>query len=539
MAVRVSNRDDPLLAAVLAFAPMWKAIASAGFRSQTMLYLLFSGGPDSVGLALALRSFARLAASPPSAGLRRFTPPALGRVGLTAALKFLSRPREIRLTLLHLNHQLRPTADEEEEWVRRFARRHGLCCVCERKDVATFARQKRTSVEDAGRILRYNLLQEKLEDDPTALGFTAHTLDDNAESVLYSLAQRAGIAGMLGIAPALHGRILRPFLFVRKQTILKELRRRRQKFLTDETNLLSDRPRTFLRHAVVPRMQDLNPKFLENALATCDNLRSYEGLFRWALSTVTEIAVAEDRRWRRTRPLPLLPELTWHAFAPDSWGQDIAGSLQVVLHHLLRSFGASLDWAVCARLAEEIRSSHGFRASGGPQITVEYHSPSGLLLIVRRGELEGCELGEGRTVLGSNLLQVERVRGERLRSAIRTLAASDFRVCFKGTPRLAGGEPGGGALYEAVFASNVAVPLQVRAAKRGDRVVLPSSQGSTKLSDVFINAKIPQSLRSNWPVVTNAEGKVLWLPGLLRSGEARVSGRARSGLRLSWEVQSS
>ena len=249
-------------------------------------------------------------------------------------------------------------------------------------------------------------VQEHLQREPHSLGFTAHTLNDNAESVLYALAQRTGISGLMGIAPSLHGRILRPLIGVRKEEILRDLKRRRQDFLQDETNLVPDRPRTFLRHEVIPRLQELNPKFLENTLATCENVQSYEGLFRWALKAVSEIAQAENARWHALLPLPLLPGCAWQAFAPSSWGGDIGDSLTVIFHHLLRGFGAPLDWNESVRLAECVQASRSARFTPGSKAALEYLPESGWLIIARSAASPETEIGEGATQMGDGVVKL-------------------------------------------------------------------------------------------------------------------------------------
>ena len=537
MTARKKNARNELLNAVLGFGPFWRAIAARQFPSPLALYLLISGGPDSVGLALALHDFAKLAADPPKSGLRELLPASLKRTEYDIARKYLSRPREVALALLHLNHSLRPSAEEEEAWVKDFAKRLGVRCECETQDVAGYARLHKTSVEDAGRVIRYAMLTRKLEGDPAALGFTAHTMDDNAESVLYALAQRAGIAGMLGIAPELHGHILRPFLHLRKETILAELKRRRQKYVTDETNLVPDRPRTFLRHEVVPRMRELNPKFLENTLATCANLQGYDQLICWALDSITRMASAEDIQWRRRLLLPLLPPIRWHAFAPASWGEEISGSLPVIFYHLLRAFGASLNWSAAARLADSVAGSYSYRGKAGRGTAVEHHPPSGLVFVVQQREPESRELGDSVLTLGPQRLEAGSVRGEALEELLESLTESEPKVNFANLTGGFGELGAAGARYEAVFSASTPQPLKLRPPRRGDRITLPGGEGRAKLSDVFTNAKVPHSLRSHWPVVTDADGEVLWLPGLTRGGARRVTKRARSGIKLSWVIR--
>lgn len=519
---------DPLLSALLSFAPFWKAAAALHDHNELQLCLLFSGGPDSVALALALCELAKLATKP--VGAAQLIPASLPKPELAFARKFLSHPRNVSVELLHLNHGLREAAAKEAKWVERFAAKHGCGCECRSSDVAAHAKEHCLSVEEAGRVVRYTMLNERLEADPQALGFTAHNLNDNAESVLYALAQRTGISGMLGIAPVLHGRILRPLLTLRKDEILAELKRREAKYLTDETNLVPDRPRTFLRHKVVPLMQELNPRFLENAYATCDNIRGYEGLFRWALDTTTQIALAEVRHWRTVLPLPLMPQAQWFAFAPSSWDENIRGSLGVVFFHLLRSFHASLGWNAAHELADAVRGGIGYQLAAHG-MCIEYHAPSGLLFIVHAPKTEEAQLVPGECWMGGSQVRLEKLAGENIAAELRRLEQDEARVTFGcEQPCVEGVRP-----YAAVFGARMKLPLFVRQVKRGDRMML-AREGSSKLSDIFVNLKVPHCLRECWPVVTDADGEIVWLPGLARGGASPVAPKAKAAWKLTWEA---
>jgi tRNA(Ile)-lysidine synthetase-like protein len=169
---------------------------------------------------------------------------------------------------------------------------------------------------------------------------------------------------------------------------------------------------------------------------------------------------------------------------------------------------------------------------------VEHHPPSGLLFVVQRGEPQSYELGQGDAplTLGPQRLEMKRARGKSLKDLLAALAADEPKVVFDG---LTAGfsEPGTpGTRYDAVFSASTPQPLKLRTRRRGDRIKLPGGEGHAKLSDVFVNAKVPHSLRSHWPVVTGADGVILWLPGIMRSGAGLLSARARNAITLLWVI---
>ncbi len=137
-------------------------------------------------------------------------------VALAYLLAELAQRDELRVAgVVHLNHQLRPAADDEEAFCGELAARLGWPFRAGRADVAARARAERRSVEDAARAARYEFFEEarlRLEADAIALG---HTRDDQAETFLLRLMRGAGSRGLAGMHPR-RGRIVRPLLDCRR-----------------------------------------------------------------------------------------------------------------------------------------------------------------------------------------------------------------------------------------------------------------------------------------------------------------------------------
>ena len=74
----------------------------------------------------------------------------------------------------------------------------------------------------------------------------------------------------------------------------------------------------------------------------------------------------------------------------------------------------------------------------------------------------------------------------------------------------------------------VSLPLRVRTRREGDRMVLKGTGGTKKIKEIFIEAKVPRTERDGWPIVEDADGRILWVPGLKKSAfEAEDRGQAR------------
>jgi len=145
-------------------------------------------------------------------------------IALVRVLMTLAHRLDITIGLAHLNHGLRGKAsDQDEAFVREFARAHAIDLDVTRVDVKTLAKEGKHSLETAGRIARYTFFKEVSQKKVyhfTALG---HHRDDHTEQVLLNLIRGSGPSGLKGIAPKREGGIIRPLIRVSKSEILAYL----------------------------------------------------------------------------------------------------------------------------------------------------------------------------------------------------------------------------------------------------------------------------------------------------------------------------
>jgi tRNA(Ile)-lysidine synthase len=157
------------------------------------------------------------------------------------------------VSLAHLNHRLRASAERDEEFCRDFARRHRLGIVVEAADVQHYARTEKLSVEDAARRVRYRFLERTaaaLDASRIAVG---HTEDDQAETFLLKLMRGAGLTGLAGIYPR-RGMVIRPALEATRRELREYLQTRGEPWVDDETNEDLENPRNRVRHRVLPEL---------------------------------------------------------------------------------------------------------------------------------------------------------------------------------------------------------------------------------------------------------------------------------------------
>jgi tRNA(Ile)-lysidine synthase len=272
-----------------------------------------------------------------------------GGADSVALLRLLLELRDqlgVVLSVVHFNHKLRGAeADADERFVAELAQRHQLDLHCAGGDVAQHAAEKHLSLETAARQLRYEYFWRLLREDPLDRVATAHTLDDQAETVLLRLVRGAGTRGLAGIYPqstehsALRdqlkpGSIIRPLLGTRRSEIEAYLRELGQAWREDKSNRDLRFARNRVRHGILPRLErNLNPAVQE------------------VLAETAEIARAEEEYWQAevSRTLPQV----WDATS----GLEVAALLALPLalqRRVVRAAAASLGQRLEFRHVEEI-----------------------------------------------------------------------------------------------------------------------------------------------------------------------------------------
>jgi tRNA(Ile)-lysidine synthetase-like protein len=185
-----------------------------------------------------------------------------------ALLTLLAETRSqlgIVLSAVHFNHKLRGKAsDADEKFVVALAEKFGVTLHIGRADVAGKARRERSNLEDAARRARYSFFEKLTGQDRLDAVATAHTIDDQAETVLAHILRGTGIAGLAGIHPSAAS-VCRPLLGFRREELRKYLRASKQPWREDATNRDINRSRARMRKKLLPLLvKEFNPAAIEH-----------------------------------------------------------------------------------------------------------------------------------------------------------------------------------------------------------------------------------------------------------------------------------
>jgi len=407
------------------------------------------------------------------------------------------------LVVAHFNHQLRPEAQLEAEQVRRFAESHGLSFVMGERDVLSFAREQRLSLEEAARVARYRFLFEQTEESGAQAVAVAHTADDQVETVLMHLLRGSGLAGLKGMSSRATPNswsqtipLVRPLLGIWRSEVLAYCEERGLKPLIDPSNLDRTIFRNRLRHELIPFLESYNPSVREAVWRTARVLAGEAEILEevvqkawWRCGAAAGPGyVSFDRQALQAEPVPVQRHLFRRAIATlrpglRDIGFDAVERALIFLAAPARS--AQIDLIAGLRLLFEpgrlwvADRESVLPLAGLPKMPVGVELPIEVpgVLCLEEGWILFCEtlsdLEAGRRQAETNL-----------------------------------------DLYQAwVSLDSLAAPMTLRTRRDGDRFQpLGMAESSMKLSDFMINVKIPRRCRHTWPLVCS-RGEIVWVPG--------------------------
>jgi tRNA(Ile)-lysidine synthase len=411
--------------------------------------------------------FDALRASAPPPGTRVLVAASGGADSTALLAALVEADLGLILAAAHLDHGLRPDSAEDAARVRELAGRFGL-----KSHVRRWRAKSRG--EARAREARYALLK-KLADE---WGFErialAHTLEDQAETVILNLVRGAGLDGLGGMT-VLEGPLWRPFLALGHQTLRAYLTDRGIAWREDPSNEDRGIARNLVRHEVLPLLGRINPEVTAAVARTAGILRRQREHLRAEGGELAERAYLSEGPWGVVYSGPIL---------------SMAG--EALLYEALRAMWAGevgwrgfLESRHLAEMAELV---------GGDADRGAVDLPRGYRL--RRCWSQVC-LGPKRPPPPPGELEVTGPGRWRW---------DGYRVELTAGPA----EHGGDSLP--VGADNL--PLEVRARKRGESIRL-AGVGAKKVKKLFVENRVPAWERPYRPVVADAAGP-LWLPGLGR-----------------------
>ncbi len=418
------------------------------------------------------------------------------------------------LICAHINHQLRGAeADGDEDFVIAQATDLKVAITEKRVDVRGFAGRNKLSIETAARQLRIKSLLEIARTNNCDCVVTAHQKNDNAETILQRLTRGTGFRGLGGIWPmhifADEFKFVRPLLSVSRDEIIEYLEQRNLKWRRDHTNADCTYRRNYIRHRLLPALQqDCTGSLVEQLSELSESARRfYEAVCRRAdevwlkAADCTGEKVTVDMKILSAQSQPVMVELARRSMTALGCGER-----DLTRHH----------YQGILQLAKQNASGRKIELPGGFLVGAEYGK-----LIFSRPEIEPYFVEQTNKSIRLEIPGQTRFGRHLIETTILEADKDEFDK-FKAEKN---------NFIERFDFDKIKPPLVVRFRKPGDRFVPLGLDKEKKVGKFLTAARMPHQARQKILIVVDAE-KIIWVWPIRIGEPAKVTDGSRKILQM-------
>lgn len=423
-------------------------------------------------------------------------------MALLRVLWELRQELHLSLYVAHLNHGLRPEAEEEKKFVQKAAVALSLPFFYQKADVLAWQKEKNIPLQEAAREVRYSFLNEVAQKQGANKIALGHTADDQVESIVMRFLRGSGSRGLAGIPPVRDGIYIRPLIACWREQIEDFLQKKKISFLTDPSNRYLHYLRNRIRHELIPLLKQYNPNLPHTLWQMAEIFRAEEEYWESLLREKFSSFVRQQKRDSLILDIPLLQEqplaMQWRV---------IRQAIRECLGHLRRiGFIHVLDITRLIQSPEPHKTlllPHGLRAIKSYQtLTLALRPeqlPSFSYQIWGPGYVEIPEIGRAINLEITSRPPLNKEK------ASNNVAFLDFDY--------------------------LDFPLLIRSFRPGDRIQPLGMEKEKKIKDLFIDLKIPLRQRRHIPLLFK-DDQILWVAGIRLDHRARVKPGTKRVLRV-------
>jgi tRNA(Ile)-lysidine synthase len=428
-----------------------------------------------------------------------------------ALLHFLWTHKEvyrIKIVVAHVDHMFRGKQSEEDaEFVEQYCKTNGITFEGTRINVNEYINSTGKSSQVAARECRYQFFRDMMDKHSADILVLGHHGDDQIETMLMRLVNGIVDIGSIGIPykrPFEKGVLVRPFLGITKRDIEQYCKEHNISYRIDPSNQKDVYTRNRFRTNILPflkkenisvhtRFQQFNEilnedaEFLNNiAKKSLESIVTYENKGNCSFNKCEFMTI----------PKPLQRR-----------------GIHLILNYLYKDRTILVS---TIHIEDCLHLIHSGEAFG------EIHLPNNLRFVMSYNickftfdrlqlgtpyEIEFTPPGIINTPLGAILGEIKNI-------FLEDKVGKDLFICNL---------------------KNIELPLKVRSRRAGDRIQLKGKSGSKKIKDIFIDEKIPHLEREIWPIIEDAKGKIIWIPGIKHTKHSHMTSDTSNWIYLSFQ----
>ena len=388
---------------------------------------------------------------------------------LLSLVNELKNELNLKIIVAHVNHKLRIESEEEKEMVENYSKENNL--IFELLEITKYSNNK-FSEEDA-RKRRYDFFNKLIKKYNANVLLTAHHGDDLIETIQMRLTRGSNLSGYIGIKMINENNnyeILRPLLSTTKENILKYLNDKNIPYRIDKTNEELKHTRNKYRHYILPFLKKENKKVHEKYLKFSKELIEYDNFVNTYIrnnnfivdNSIVINKINGESDFIKRKALELLIK--------EIQKDDIFDISDEQMKNLMKLY--TLD-------NKEIDLNNNYQG---------INSYGKILILKKNSE-----------ILNKVLID-------------KDMKLSDYYFYYNDETKK---DNTNSCIL--LNSNEIKLPLYIRSFDNGDRIVVKNLNGSKKVSDIFIDNKVPKHKRSTYPILVDANNTILWVPNLKKS----------------------
>lgn len=351
-----------------------------------------------------------------------------------------------KIILAHFNHKLRGNySDLDEEFAKQTAKKLKLEFESDSLDIKKYANDNTLNLEEAGRIKRYEFLNNIKEKHKAKYIVTAHHADDNLETFLLNFIRGAGLNGLKSMQ-LINKDVFRPLLYTSKDEIVEFLRKNKIKFRIDKSNSDNSFTRNKLRNEIIPKLKEIQPDLINISNRNLQNFNEIHTLI-------------------------------------NNRANNDSLTKQILLSVYENIYGSTKN-LTSSQLEKLLKLSNNKKTGKKAEFGKDFYLTS---------TTKSIEL-------------IPKTKTDPIKRKIIKTPGTTAYEFGKIECKLTNKEPKTGVYLDY---SKLKFPLYVRSKSEGDRFRPFGLKGTKKLQDFFVDKKIPKHKRSQIPVITDKNDQII------------------------------
>ncbi len=403
----------------------------------------------------------------------------------------------LKFGIAHCNFNLR--ADEsnaDEIFVEELAEKYKVQFHSVIFNTTEFAKKNKLSIQIAARQLRYKWFEEIREQFNYKYIATAHHQDDSIETFFINLIRGTGISGLHGILPK-NGKIIRPLLFANKEQIVSFAKNNKLEYREDSSNNSDKYVRNKIRHKLIPLLQELNPNIHQTIANDIKRLSDTERVYKTEISNQHSKIIKKDKntiripieRLKKLKPIePYLFEFLFPLGFNSTTVDEIINCLD-------------------GQSGKQFFSSTHRLIKDREFLLIEPIDPK---TRIKKTIVRSQELPEKKFLIKKNQ---KTIKLEDLEIQLRCINAKDHQLQLTKN-------------FATLDLEKLEFPLEVRKWNKGDSFFPLGMKSKKKLSDFFIDNKIPVNQKEKTWLLTSKD-KIVWVIGLRIDDRYKITDKTK------------